>query len=169
MSNIVNTNISHYFKRKIAIYIINITRNPNIFRIKRDENILWRHLCIHTLITDGLQPIRLLLFKQLLCKLVCHSCCQNLKLIRMWKFIVLIQRNFTSMFHGLGVKITYNRLVTSFIKGRCFASFFRKLALNNMQISYLWNLRHSTKRVFTTVWFSVTVSMINVCKLQMNL
>ena len=65
-SNIFNTNISHYCKQKIAIYVMNFTKNPSIFKIKRDKNILWRHLCIYTLITDGLQPIKLPLFKELL-------------------------------------------------------------------------------------------------------
>ena len=65
---IVNTNIVHYFKRKIAIYVVDFTKNPSILKIKRDEHILWRHLCIYTLITDGLQPIELLLFKELLYK-----------------------------------------------------------------------------------------------------
>ena len=39
-SKIVNTSIFHYFKRKIAIYVTNFTKNPNIFKIERDENIL---------------------------------------------------------------------------------------------------------------------------------
>ena len=40
-SNIVNTNIFHYFKRKIAIYVMNFTKNlSKIFKIKQDENIL---------------------------------------------------------------------------------------------------------------------------------
>ena len=39
-SNIVNTNIFPYFKRKIAIYVTNFTKNLSIFKIKRDENIL---------------------------------------------------------------------------------------------------------------------------------
>ena len=39
-SNIVNTNIFHYFKREVAIYVTNFTKNPSIFKIKRDENIL---------------------------------------------------------------------------------------------------------------------------------
>ena len=65
-SNMVNTNVFHYFKWKIAMYVVNFTKNPSIFKIKRDENILWRHLCIYTLITDGLQPIKLLLYKELL-------------------------------------------------------------------------------------------------------
>ena len=38
-SNIVNTNIFYYFKRKIAIYVMNFTKNLSIFKIKRDENI----------------------------------------------------------------------------------------------------------------------------------
>ena len=37
-SNIVKTNIFHYFKRKIAVYVINVTKNPSIFKIKRAES-----------------------------------------------------------------------------------------------------------------------------------
>ena len=59
-SNIVSTNIFHHFMQKITIYVINFTKNPNIFKIKRDDG-----MCIYTLITDGLQPIKLLLFKEL--------------------------------------------------------------------------------------------------------
>ena len=65
-SNIVNTNIFRYFKRKTTIYVINFKENLNIFKIERDKNILWRYLCIYTLTTDGLQPIKLHLFKELL-------------------------------------------------------------------------------------------------------
>ena len=39
-SNIVNTNVLHYFKRKIGIYVIKFTKKPSIFKIKRNENIL---------------------------------------------------------------------------------------------------------------------------------
>ena len=67
-SNIVNTNIFHYFKRKITIYVLNFTQNSSIFKIKRNENISWRNLCIYTLITDDLQRIKLFLFKVLLYK-----------------------------------------------------------------------------------------------------
>ena len=67
-SNIVNTNIFYYFKLKIAIYVIHFTKNPSIIKIKRDGNILRRHLCIYTLIKDCLQPIKLLVFKELLYK-----------------------------------------------------------------------------------------------------
>ena len=62
-SNIVHTNIFHYLKGKIAIYV-------KFYKIKRDENISGRHLCIYTLVTDGLQPIKLLLFKELLYKYI---------------------------------------------------------------------------------------------------
>ena len=67
-SNIVNTNIFYYFKLKIAIYVTHFTKNPSIIKIKRDGNILRRHLCIYTLIKDSLQPIKLLVFKELLYK-----------------------------------------------------------------------------------------------------
>ena len=52
------------------MYVINFTKNPGIFKTERDKNFLWRHLYvgIYTLITDGLQPIKLLLFKELLYK-----------------------------------------------------------------------------------------------------
>ena len=51
-SDIVNTNIFHYFKRKIALFDEKSKhfQNRNIFKIKR----------------DGLQPIKLLLLKELL-------------------------------------------------------------------------------------------------------
>ena len=39
--NIVNTNVFHYFKRKIAVYVINFTKNPSIFKTKQNENILY--------------------------------------------------------------------------------------------------------------------------------
>ena len=45
-----------------------------------DENILLRHLCIYTLITDGLQVIKLLLFKGLLCKQIYLKYYLDLKL-----------------------------------------------------------------------------------------
>ena len=50
-SNILNKNIFHYFKREIAIYVINFTKNPSIFKdfkIKLDKNIFWR-LCVSIL------------------------------------------------------------------------------------------------------------------------
>ena len=56
----------HCFKRKMAVYVINCTKNPSIFKIKRDENIFLRHLCMYTLITNGLKPIKLILYKELL-------------------------------------------------------------------------------------------------------
>ena len=52
-----NTNIFHYFERKITIYVMNFTKNPSIFKIKRDENILWRHLCLCT-VRETLHPGR---------------------------------------------------------------------------------------------------------------
>ena len=39
-SNIVNTNNFYNFRRKIAIYVINFTKNLSIFKIERDKNIL---------------------------------------------------------------------------------------------------------------------------------
>ena len=56
--------------QKIAMYVINCTKNPSIFKIKRDENIFLRHLCTHILITNGLQPIKFLLYKELLYNLI---------------------------------------------------------------------------------------------------
>ena len=50
---------------------------------------------------------------------------------------VSMQRNFTSTFYCLSVKITLNRLVISFTEVRYFASFLRNYALSEMEVSYL--------------------------------
>ena len=47
----------------------NFTKNLSIFKIKWDENIVSSHLCIYTLIADGLQPIKLIHFQELLYKM----------------------------------------------------------------------------------------------------